>query len=453
MSVVTNILTAVPSKKEKLSLSVTHPELAKEADGWDPTSFRPGSNKIVRWKCPEGHTYSSAISKRTYRTDGCPFCSNHRLLIGFNDLRSKFHNLAVESFEWDPSEVKFNEMSPPRKWRCGFGHVWEASCNSRINGGGCHVCQGDLVIDGINDLSTTHPELAISANGWDPTSYSSGSDAKKEWLCPKGHLWTASIASRVNGSGCSYCGKKKVDTGINDLETTFPAIATEAYQWDPAQVFPFSNKKLTWLCPKGHIFLDTPNHRTIRLTGCTVCSNHQVLVGFNDLQTTNPGLAAQAYLWDPSSVTAGSSKKKVWKCKEGHLWHATVASRKNSGCPTCAKYGFDPNENGYLYFLQHKDWNMQQIGITNFPERRLKSHKKLRWELLELRGPMDGHLAQQWETAILRMLKVKGADLSNDKIVGRFDGYSEAWSKSTFEVSSIKELMRLTEDFENEVNN
>jgi hypothetical protein len=27
-------------------------------------------------------------------------------------------------------------------------------------------------------------------------------------------------------------------------------------------------------------------------------------------------------------------------------------------------------------------------------------------------------------------------------------GYSEAWSKSTFEVNSIKELMRMTEEFE-----
>ena len=35
-SVVRNILIAVTSKKEKLPLSVTHPELAKEADGWDP---------------------------------------------------------------------------------------------------------------------------------------------------------------------------------------------------------------------------------------------------------------------------------------------------------------------------------------------------------------------------------------------------------------------------------
>ena len=42
----------------------------------------------------------------------------------------------------------------------------------------------------------------------------------------------------------------------------------------------------------------------------------------------------------------------------------------------------------------------------------------------------------------------KGADLSNKEIAGKFDGYSEAWSKSTFPVKSIKELMRLTEEFE-----
>ena len=96
---------------------------------------------------------------------------------------------------------------------------------------------------------------------------------------------------------------------------------------------------------------------------------------------------------------------------------------------------------------------MLQIGITNFPDNRLQSHKRLGWELLELRGPMDGHLTQQWETAILRMLKAKGADLSNTKIAGKFDGYSEAWSESTFQATSIKELMRLTEEFEAKSNN
>jgi hypothetical protein len=93
---------------------------------------------------------------------------------------------------------------------------------------------------------------------------------------------------------------------------------------------------------------------------------------------------------------------------------------------------------------------MFQIGITNDPDVRVTKHTKSGWTLIEIRGQMDGHLTQQWETAILRMLKAKGADLSNDKIAGKFDGYSEAWSKSTFEVSSIKELIRLTEEFEDQ---
>ena len=118
------------------------------------------------------------------------------------------------------------------------------------------------------------------------------------------------------------------------------------------------------------------------------------------------------------------------------------------GCPTCSKSGFDPNQEGFLYFIEHNLWEMFQIGITNNPDTRLSQHQKIGWELLELRGPMDGHLTQQWETAILQMLKAKGADLSNAKIAGKFDGYSEAWSKSTFEVKSIKDLMRLTEEFE-----
>lgn len=134
---------------------------------------------------------------------------------------------------------------------------------------------------------------------------------------------------------------------------------------------------------------------------------------------------------------------------ESHEWNAMINSRtRGRGCPSCAKTGFNPNEDGFLYFISHTNWKMFQVGITNDPDKRLGQHKKLGWETIELRGPMDGHLTQQWETAILRMLKAKGADLSNEKIAGKFDGYSEAWSKSTFEVNTIKELMKLTEEFE-----
>ncbi|CAN2177919.1 Probable Zinc-ribbon domain containing protein [Candidatus Nanopelagicaceae bacterium] len=429
-------------------LSITHPDLAKEADGWDPQDFRSGSNKIVAWKCPIGHSYACAISKRTYRTDGCPFCSNSRLLKGFNDLKTKFPDLADQAFEWDPSETKFNEMRTLRTWKCSEGHIWKASNNTRINGGGCHVCQGDKVVPGVNDFLTTHPKLGLEINGWDGSRFTYGSDTRQEWKCKDGHVWTATIASRSAGSGCPYCSNKKVLPGINDLQTRYPQIAAEAFGWDPSSVFPFSNLQRDWQCPLGHIYRDTPNHRTVRTTGCHYCSSHKVLVGFNDLLSTNPELAQEAHNWDPATVTSGSNKKREWKCNQGHIWTATIASRRISGCPTCTKYGFDPNKDGYFYLVEHLGWEMLQIGITNYLDYRLSSHARLGWLPLEVRGPIDGHLTQQWETAILRMLKAKGADLSNKKIAGKFDGYSEAWSKSTFEVKSIKELMRLTEEFE-----
>jgi hypothetical protein len=178
----------------------------------------------------------------------------------------------------------------------------------------------------------------------------------------------------------------------------------------------------------------------------------QLLKGFNDLKTKNPTIAAEAFEWDPSEILAGSHKKLKWRCTENHIYFATVSHRttssKPTGCPKCGKYGFDSTKDGYMYLLKNPNLQMFQIGITNSLERRLNEHAKRGWEVIEIRGPMDGHLTQQWETAILRMLKAKGADLSNSKIAGKFDGYSEAWSKSTFEAKSIKELMKLTEEFE-----
>jgi hypothetical protein len=298
-------------------------------------------------------------------------------------------------------------------------------------------------------LKTTHPELAEQADGWDPTTKIAGSNKKLPWKCSNNHRWNAVLASRaLGGHGCAYCSGLKVLSGFNDLQTTNPEIAREAFGWDPSQVSGGNHKLFSWICPEGHEYKARIDHRRSGVSNCHYCSGHRVLKGFNDLQTLNPELAKEAVGWDPSTVTTGSSLKKKWKCREGHSWTTSVSDRKKTGCPTCAQTGFDPNAEGYLYFLRNNNWEMFQIGITNVPDDRLSRHRRLGWELLEIRGPMDGHLTQQWETAILRMLKAKGADLSNAKIAGKFDGYSEAWSKSTFEVKSIKELMKLTDEFE-----
>ncbi len=452
MSVVTNILTTVPSKKEKLPLSVTHPELAKEADGWDPSVVTFGSDVKRSWKCSLGHTWTISPNGRTAKGGtNCPVCANQKLLIGYNDLSATHPELAAQAFGWDPKSV-VSGTNQKVTWKCARGHIWDATVASRSGQGvGCPFCSNKKVLAGFNDLSTTNRQLASEAYGWDPTEYTEGSGKRKEWICNLGHVWSAQIGMRSKQmEGCPYCSNQKVLIGFNDLATTHPQLALEANGWDPTLYIAGSLKKMSWVCPIGHEYSSSIRDRARRFTNCTICVGKVVLPGFNDLQTDNPTLASEAHGWDPKTTTSGSQKVVQWKCSIGHIWKAKVANRAIlfRGCPTCAKTGFDPNKDGFLYFISHPDWEMLQIGITNVPDKRLKEHKSLGWQLLEVRGPMDGHLTQQWETAILRMLKAKGADLSNARIAGRFDGYSEAWSKTSFEVKSIKELMDLTEEFE-----
>lgn len=86
---------------------------------------------------------------------------------------------------------------------------------------------------------------------------------------------------------------------------------------------------------------------------------------------------------------------------------------------------------------------MLQVGITNVPDDRLSTHKRLGWEVLELRGPMNGDLVRQWETDILRMLRKRDAVLGNAEIAGRFTGYTESWLQASFPIAHLKELMQL----------
>jgi hypothetical protein len=428
-------------------LLTTNPEIAAQAYGWDPSKVLAKHHQKYSWKCSSGHVWDATISARKTGR-GCHVCTGKQISVPHNSLPIEYPEIAAEAYGWDPETV-MAKSGIRKEWKCSKGHIWSSTVASRTSGAGCPICSNQKVLAGFNDLESTHPELAKEAEGWDPKTKIAGSNKKLKWRCKEGHVWESVLASRaLNGNGCPYCSGIKVLPGFNDLQTIYPEIAREAIGWDPTAVSSGNSNKFDWLCPLGHTYSARVDHRTSGVSNCHYCSGHRVLIGFNDLLTLNPELASEAFGWDPSQVSIGSATKKKWRCQEGHTWIAAVSDRKLTGCPTCAKTGFDPNADGYLYFISHTHWEMFQIGITNNPDRRLSRHKKLGWELLEVRGPMDGHLTQQWETAILRMLRAKGADLSNDKIAGKFDGYSEAWSKSTFEVSSIKELMRLTEEFE-----
>ncbi len=422
-------------------LETTHPELAKEADGWDPKSFMAGSHKKMRWKCNLGHTW---ITEIVVRKSGfkCPYCSNFKVFTGFNDLETTHPELAREADGWDPKSVIAGSKKKLR-WKCQQAHIWIATLNNRTSSkSGCPTCTNKTVLYGFNDLLTKNPDLAQEADGWNPNSVTISSGKKLHWKCKFGHQWKSTVANRSTGRGCPVCSHKKLLVGFNDLATTHPELAQEADGWDPKSVIGGSHKKMRWKCEYGHTWDSQIHSRSGSKTGCPVCSHKKLLVGFNDLATTHPELAQEADGWDPKSVIGGSHKKMRWKCEYGHTWDSQIYSRSQGrGCPSCSQTGFDPIQQGFIYFIDHFDLGMFQIGITNFPNDRLNRHTGRGWEVIELRGPMDGRITQQLETSCLHALEKRGAILGHNAGIEKFDGYTEAWTKKSLNVTSIKQIL------------
>ena len=65
----------------------------------NPHMLRAGSHKKVWWKCQKcKYSWETKIINRTHLHTGCPACAGSILLVGINDLVTKFPEIAKE---WD----------------------------------------------------------------------------------------------------------------------------------------------------------------------------------------------------------------------------------------------------------------------------------------------------------------------------------------------------------------
>ena len=418
--------------------------------GISPSQVTPGSNKKYWWRCELGHEWEASAYNRTKPSGtGCPYCLNQRVLAGYNDLAttypaicSEFHvakNLGV-----GPSQISAG--SEKRVWWvCALGHEWEASPANRTRlGSGCPVCAGVKVWSGFNDLASQYPKLASEwsdKNAITADQQLAGGNKKAWWKCINGHEWQTKINVRVKlGANCPVCSNQKVISGINDLSTIHPEIAA---QWHPekngeiapSSVSVGSAKSYWWRCSKGHEWKAALSSR--RTNGCPVCGNRKVIAGENDLLTTNPEIAEQ---WhpeknldlQPSQVALGQTKSIWWSCFEGHEWKATLETRSRSGCPRCAKYGFDQSEESELYFIENTQLRAWKIGITgsNRSYDRIAEFQQRGWFVVARIGPYQGWVVKAAERKLLSWIR-SDLDLPqflDSKTMGGRGGATETFS-------------------------
>ncbi len=269
--------------------SLTHPEIAAEWSKknfpYTPEDATAGCHDRVWWKGKCGHEWQSQINNRCLNNTGCPYCSNHKVLKGFNDLPTVKPELISEWSERN-GDLKPDDFGPfSRKkvwWKCKNGHEWQATINSRSSGNGCRKCSNKVVQKGFNDLATKRPDIAKEWSKKNhpltPESVMWKKHASFWWKCSVcGNEYKAWLSQRIErNQGCPYCSGYKVIAGFNDLKTTDPDIAKD---WDyigngdlvPQDFFRTSMRFVKWNCSNGHTYGMKISDRTLNGKGCIKC--------------------------------------------------------------------------------------------------------------------------------------------------------------------------------------
>lgn len=350
-------LTYVENKlQNSKSFGELHPELLIEWDYSKNTDIDPfrvfeHSNQKVWWLCKKGHSYKTSIHVRVSGC-GCNQCQKEHH-TSFPEKSVFFYikqifNDTVENYKTDYlGKMEFDIFIPSLNVAIEYdGGRWHNDLRKDLKKN--QVCEENCIK--LFRIREKHCPL----------------DSKKYTYITYFHLQNESLSElervikdivyklnfvisdiNIERDSVKIMQLLEMSEKRNSLAVAYPSLATE---WNyskngnlkPEYVSSKSNKKVWWVCSKGHEWQATIYSRTSG-TNCPFCSGQKILIGFNDLQTTHTELCQE---WNyeknidikPTNVSKGSNKKVWWKCDNGHEWQATISSRVHgNGCPICYK--------------------------------------------------------------------------------------------------------------------
>lgn len=169
---------------------------------------------------------------------------------------------------------------------CDKFHVYQTKVHIEgTSARGCPICQHLVLVPGVNDFATTHPDQAAAfvapgPSHKTPETASALSRATALWRCNRGHEFSTSFTkmSVQQRNHCRCDEHKRLNRGYSDLASRNPVLAA---QWDterngttPDNIDVGSHTKYWWICPAGHHFQTSPKERmrgSSTGNGCRQC--------------------------------------------------------------------------------------------------------------------------------------------------------------------------------------
>ena len=392
-------------------LATRFPHIASQ---WDytkngkltPHDITSKSNKSVWWLCEYGHSWRAPIYRRV-NGHGCPTCAHH--------LQKSFPETAVYYYVSKYFKDTIQSYKSPILGKFEFD-IFVPFLNVAIeyDGKAYHDKKHSLDREKRKyEISQKYKIFLIRVREGEKSSPNCDAVVftKLGELYLNSPKYNTELARVIN----QVFGLLGITNTISiiDIENDQLSISSLLYknalqndglgklagEWDYEKNAPLSpnmltlgsNQKVYWRCENGHSWLASLKERAggenRKGTGCPYCSGSKVIVGFNDIETTNPELLCE---WDfekntvlPTEISKGYNGKIWWKCSKGHTWQAKIASRihQKTGCPYCSNkkvlVGYNDLKTAYPSIAN--EWHPHKNeGITpqNFTA---GSHRKVWW--------------------------------------------------------------------------
>lgn len=196
----------------------------------------------------------------------------------------------------------------------------------------------------LRDYFKENPDVAAmwgTKNSDEDLDKTTGSTYKAWWICDKFDFeYRKPIYSKISRpQSCSVCNGNTVFTGVNDLVTVCPSIASE---WDyekndtsPNKVKYSSGKPAWWICSCGYRWKTRISHRTSAGSGCPKCNPGRIQIKecISDNEFMLSMFLSSSDGRDCNEISVLSPDPVSWRCECGYAWKC--APRHFKGCPLC----------------------------------------------------------------------------------------------------------------------
>jgi hypothetical protein len=217
---------------------------AKAMGGRLVTRENLGSKVKHEWECGNGHRWMS-VPNNIQQGSWCPVCR----IWSHSDLAKIAASKGGELLD-----EHFHGARKKMRWKCGEGHTWTAVGHRIASGSWCPACAG-VVRPTIEDMG----KIALERNGSCLSSEYIDAHAKLEWLCHKGHKWTASSSTIKRGSWCPSCFRERLSKvkRIGPVEVLAKLAARHGGVLR-SEANMGSREKHEWECKEGHRWMAKP---------------------------------------------------------------------------------------------------------------------------------------------------------------------------------------------------